>query len=433
METPKTQEKKGSEQKSSNSWLSGADSFWGSLTQNVSGSPKTDTSQDKEKSSSDVETKNKTTSERANDIPPKESKLSSKPLNLKRNSKKKILKKKVETSDSHLNESSTTKSTHENEVGTETETPSDLKVQSDGIKKHKDGDFIDVNIENISSDKMDGKNLEGSNDDSLMSDNAVHYSSENAKVKTESNVTVEHVEDVLMTENVEVVQGKEEERGNLEVEVETMKQTEMMEQVEKLEPVENDRNNKMEDEALENIDVKINEEMKVDNQGKSSQKFGVNGRSDFGVDKNFLENGRSDFGVDKNFLETEDEQPERHQEQQLVAESVQNLDLFSSPVAASTPQRKEPSHYNTHSNDHELLPYDTDDDGQLSNLNDLLKASEFPENVEQEVVLDLGDKADKDSNISNEMTKVNDDVEGLESKEEIVDSTSKQVRTIRLY
>ncbi|CAB4002842.1 Hypothetical predicted protein [Paramuricea clavata] len=415
-QTPKTQEKKSSEQKSSNSWLSGADSFWGSLTQNVSGSPKTDTTQDKEKSSNDVETKNKTTSERANDIPPKESKLSSKPMNLKRSSKKKIPKKKVETSDSHPNENSATKSTPENEAGTETETPSDLKVQSDVIKKHKDGDFTDVDIGSISLDTLDGKNFEASNDDSLMSDNAVHDSSGNAKVKTESDVTVEHDEDVLMTENGKVVQGKEEERGDLEVEVETMKQTEMMEQVEKLEPVENDRNNKMEDEDLESIDVKINEEMKVDNQSKNSQKFGVDGRSDFRVDKDFLENGRSDFGVDKNFLETEDEQPERHQEQQLVAESVQNLDLFSSPVAASTPQRKEPSHYNTPSNDQGLLPYDTDDNGLLSNLNDLLKASEFPENVEQDVVLDPGDKADKDSNISNEMTRVNDDVEGLESK-----------------
>ncbi len=335
--------------------------------------------------------------------------MSSKPLNLKRNNRKKIPKKKVETSNNHPKESLATNSTHENEEGTKTEALNDFKVKSDGIN-NKNAGITNSKVDGISEDVSDGKNFKALNDDSLTIEpnNAV-----NVELQTELEVavTVEQKE-VLMTENVS--QGQEKEERNLELEVDTMKQDEMVEQVEKVEPLENDKNNKIDDELFQNIDLQNNEEMEVDNQSESSQKFGVDQTSNFGVDENLLDN--------------KDEQPKKQQKQDLVAESIQNLDLFSfPPVAASTPQKKELVRPDADNNDQGSFSYNADDNGQLNNLNDLL--SEFPENqnAEQEVVLDGGNKVDENLKDNNEMTMVNESVQGVELKEEVGGSTSNQV------
>ena len=385
--TPKTQGKKKSEQKETSSLLSGPDAFWGSFTQNVTSTLNKDLTQSAEKSSSDVKTKNKSSSEKSNDFPEKESKLSSKPMNLKRNNKKKISKKKVNAGDSRLNGSLATSSTHENEAGRKTEGLSDLKVQSEEIKNNKDADFIDAKVDSVSKDTSESGTFK-----ILNNDNSVVNRS--GSVKAQTDLEVPKVEDVLMTENVDVPFGPEEKQENLELASSTMKQVK-------------NRNSTstMEDKVSENVELQNKEEMTVENE--NSQKFVVERMIDLEANENLL---------DKN-----DDKPKR--EQDWLTESIQNSDLLSSvPVAASTPQKTEPSDSNTdNSGSKEPLQSNTGDDEQLSNINDLLKKSEIPPNQNVEHGLGVECKAKED--VSNEMTMINQETE---VKKEIDNLTSNQ-------
>ena len=359
-----------------------------------------DSTQSAETSSNDVKTKNKSSSEKSNDFPEKESKLSSKPMNLKRNNKKKVSKKKVNAGDSRLNGSLATSSTHKSEAEHKNERLSDLKVEPDEIKNSKDADFIDAKVDGDTSDSETFKVLNTSNDSS-----AVNRS---GSVEAQTELEVSKVEDVLMTENVVVPCGPKEKQKDLELVEDTMKQVEKKEQIKKLKQLENDRSSTsaVEDEVSENVELQNHEGIKVESE--NSQKFVVKRMTDLEANENLL---------DKN-----DDQPKS--EQDWLVESIQNSDLFSSvPVAASTPQKKEPSDVNTdNSGSKEPLQSNTGDDKQLSNINDLLKESEILSNQNVEHGLGVEDKAEED--VSSKTTMINEETE---VKKEISDLTSNQV------
>ena len=406
--------KQDSEKKSSSGWLSGPDSFWGSFTQSASTSSK-DSKQTKEKSFYDDQTKNESAPDKEKDVPPKESKLSaSKAMNLKRNNKKKSLKKKADASETKIYDSQTTKSTQENKAETKMD---DLKSQSNEIKQSKSADLSDTKTDSISNDELaslqpndelDGENLKPSNYDGLNNKSDNHMKEkENKEGATKLGNTVEKIKDVSITDNVEVVIEKEDDR-NVEIEeVELTKKPEVMAKDEKLEPLDYDRSDVMEDKASD-ITYLQNNEINDNNENEHSQKFEVDKVNNFQVNEELLEN--------------KDEESVRQQEQEFVGESIQNLDLLSAaPVAASTPQRKEPFYHKSDKNDQ-------DDNDDIGNLNELLMASEplDNQNVKEEVVSEPLNKADKDVNVPNEVKKVKY-VEGLEINEEISDSVSKQV------
>ena len=359
-----------------------------------------DSTQSAETSSNDVKTKNKSSSEKSNDFPEKESKLSSKPMNLKRNNKKKVSKKKVNAGDSRLNGSLATSSTHKSEAEHKNERLSDLKVEPDEIKNSKDADFIDAKVDGDTADSETFKILNTSNNSS-----AVNRS---GSVEAQTELEVSKVEDVLMTENVVVPCGPKEKQKDLELVEDTMKQVEKKEQIKKLKQLENDRSSTsaVEDEVSENVELQNHEEIKAESE--NSQKFVVKRMTDLEANENLL---------DKN-----DDHPKS--EQDWLVESIQNSDLFSSvPVAASTPQKKEPSDVNTdNSGSKEPLQSNTGDDKQLSNINDLLKESEILSNQNVEHGLDVEDKAEED--VSSKTTMINEETE---VKKEISDLTSNQV------
>ena len=410
---PKKQDEKSPEKKSSSSWLSGADSFWGSFAQNAGTSSLV---QSKEKGIHDHETNSKPAPEKANDVPQKEAKLPpSKAMNLKRNNKKKSLKMKAEATERKPNDGKATMSTHENKTATNTEKMNDSKAQSGQIKKNKSSNLSSPKTDSISKaklacllleDESGGGNLKASNDNGLINkpENLVKEKPESKGRMTKLGDPLEKIKDVSIADNVEVLPEKEGGKNAEFEEVELTKQSEVIAQVENLEPLECARNDEIEDKASEVINLQ-NKEI---NENESSAKFCMDGMNDVQVSENFLEN------KDGEFL--------RQQEQELVAESIQNLDLLSSaPIAASTPQRKDPFHHKTDGKG--------DNDG-LSNLNELLKASESADNqnVKQEVVSGPLNDADKDFNDDdNEITKVKEDVKGLERNEEISDPVSKEV------
>ena len=404
--------KQDSEKKSSSGWLSGPDSFWGSFTQSASTSSK-DSKQTKEKSFYDDQTNNEPAPDKEKDVPPKESKLSaSKAMNLKRNNKKKSLKKKADASESKIYDSQTTKSTQENKAEAKTEKLDDLEGRSNEIKQSKSADLSDTKTGSISNDELaslepndelGGENLKPSNYDGLnnKSDNRMKEK-ENREGATKLGNTVEKIKDVSITDNVEAVTEKEDDRNVQFEEVELTKKPEVKAKDEKLEPLDYDSSDVMEDKPSEITDLQ-NNEVNDNNGNEHSQKFEVDRVNSFQVNEKLLEN--------------KDEESVRQQGQEFVAESIQNLDLLSAaPVAASTPQRKEPSYHKSDKNGQE-----NNDD--LSNLNELLMASQ---NVKEEVVSEPLKKADKDVNVPNEVKKVKY-VEGLETNEEVSDSVSKQV------
>ena len=410
---PKKQDEKSPEKKSSSSWLSGADSFWGSFTQDAGTSSK-DSVQSKEKGIYDHETNSKPAPEKANDAPQKEAKLPpSKAMNLKRNNKKKSLKKKAEATERKPNDDKATISMQENK--TNTEKMNDSKAQLGQIKKNKTTNLSGPKTDGISKDELacllledesDGGNLKASNDDDLInnSENRVEKKTGGNGRTAKLGDPLKKIKDVSIADNVEVLPEKEGGKNAEFEEVELAKQSEVIAQVENLEPLECARDHEIEDKASEVINLP-NKEI---NENESSVKFCMDGMNDVQVSENFLEN------KDGEFL--------RQQEQELVAESIQNLDLLSStPIAASTPQRKDPFHHKTD---------DKGDNDGLSNLNELLKASEPADNqnIKQEGVSGPLNDADKDLiDHDNEITKVKEDVEGLERNEEISGPVSKEV------
>jgi hypothetical protein len=362
-----------------------------------------------------VKTKKKSSSEKSNDVPEKESKLSSKPLNLKRNNKRRVSKKKTDAADSHLTGSLASSSTYENKAGQKTERLDDSNVPTDGIKNSKDADFTDAKIDSVSEVASDDKSFRVLNDDDLVMNESNSAVNDSGSVEAQTEIEVPEnrakIEDVLMNENVDIVYGQEEKQENVGLDNGSMRQVEMTEQVEKLEPLKNDGNNTIKDEVSGNTELQKNEEIQVEN----SQKFVVERKVDVGVNENLLE-------------------PEREQEQELLAESIQNLDLLSSvPVAASTPQKKEPLHHNTHNNgSEEPLQYNTADDDQFSSINDLLKESNIPpnQNIEQDVGLDVGNKAEENLNVNNEKTMIDEETK---IKGETSDLTSNQVGNLLVH
>lgn len=413
---PIKQDEKTPETKSSSSWLSGADSFWGSFTQNASTSS-TDSIPSKEKDIHDHDSTNsKPAPEKANDIPQKEAKLSpSKAMNLKRNNKKKSLKKKAEATERKPNDGPATISTQENKTATNTEKMNDSKAQSGEIRKNKSTNLSGPKVDSISKDELaclqledesDGRNLKASNDDGLInkSENHVKEKTEGKGRTTKLGDPLEKIKDVSIADNVEVLPEKEGVKNAEFEEVELTKQSEVIAQDENLKPLERARSHEIEDKASEVINLQ-NKEI---NENGSSEKFCMDRMNNVQVSENVLEN------KDGEFL--------RQQEQELVAESIQNLDLLSSaPIAASTPQRKDPFHHKTGGKG--------DNDG-LSNLNELLKASEPADNQngkQEDVSGPLNDAGKDLIDHDNEITKVKEDVKGLERNEEISGPVSKEV------
>ena len=381
--------KKTSEEKSSStgSWLSGTDSFWGSFTQNTS-STSTDTPQTKENNSpSNVEVKKKSTSERSNDFSQKGSKPS-KALSLKQTNKRGSSKKK-RIPDDQDKKNLEAKNKEKSDLDAKTETTNNLHDTLSGSNKPKDVDFNEANSDGILEDLLDGRRSEFSNNDSLLmskNENTLNNSKreiiDDCKVMQKETKVTEMMEDVLLTQNSEDFQAEQREGWNFEVET--------LQQVDNVESPE--------EQTSQDIHTQDSEKVKETNQ--TSPMFDVDM-------KNVLE-------TDKKFLGNEDKQEKRLEEQELVPESVENLDLFSSvPVAASTPQKKEQFPEKRDSDDQELAG-----ENDLKDLHQDITITEM-QTGKEEGLLNLESKDDKELSFTSGVMDIQKGVEEEQVKNEI--------------
>ncbi|XP_028395572.1 TATA element modulatory factor-like [Dendronephthya gigantea] len=407
-QSSKEQKNKSSEPKSSGSWLSGADSFWGSLTQNVTSSEGKGGKDNDPNSINEVETKNKSTSEKVNDSPQKESKLSgSKSMNLKRNGKKRASRKKGETSENQLKAGPAVERMPEIDAEAKIEALNGLK--GNNHHQESDVDLTEAKVDCISEISVDKKVIESSDGDVLMSkaddvsDSNEMTDSQSVKIREDrtrdSEMVFKKSEDISMKEGEF---GKDEDFGGKDEAVDQVEITDKIEQT------------KQDETRFKKV------QLENDEKGKEDEGFddSILQSNDVGNLQTFEAYDRGDLGV--NEIANYGEEFTKEQEI-IVTESSQQFEMFSEPVAASTPQKKErPS-----SPDEKLPCVNTESNKGLTNIDDLMKKDELPEKI-LDVQREEESKTGQDLEVDSERTKVKEGEELLDSNKQIGELTSTQ-------